>query len=35
VLRGDQKRNAEIEALMMKKLERWESLESKHKDGIS
>ena len=34
-LRGDQKRNAEIEALMMKKLERWESLESKHKDGIS
>ena len=35
VLRNDQKRNADIEALMMQKLERWESLESKHKDGIS
>jgi len=34
VLRDDQKRNGEIEALMMKKLERWESLEAKHKDGI-
>jgi ATP-binding cassette subfamily F protein uup len=30
-LRADQKRNAEIEALLMEKLERWEALEAKAK----
>jgi ATP-binding cassette subfamily F protein uup len=34
-LKADQKRNADIEALMMKKLERWETLEGKLKDGVS
>jgi len=29
VLRGDSQRGAEIEALLMEKLERWEALESK------
>jgi ATP-binding cassette subfamily F protein uup len=31
VLKAEQKRNGEIEALMMKKLERWEALEAKAK----
>jgi len=35
VLRDDQKRNAGIEALVMKKLERWEALEAKAKDGAA
>jgi ATP-binding cassette subfamily F protein uup len=35
VLRDDQKRNADIEALVMKKLERWEALEAKAKDGAA
>jgi ATP-binding cassette subfamily F protein uup len=34
LLRADQKRSGEIEALLMKQLERWEALEAKHKDGI-
>ena len=29
VLRADQRRSAEIEALLMQKLERWEALEAK------
>ncbi len=35
VLRDDQKRNADIETLVMKKLERWEALEAKAKDGAA
>jgi len=35
VLRDDQKRNADIDALMMKKLERWEALEAKAKAGAA
>lgn len=34
-LRSDQARAAEIEALLMAKLERWETLESKAKAGAS
>jgi ATP-binding cassette subfamily F protein uup len=33
-LRADQNRNAEIEALLMEKLERWHALESKAKIGV-
>jgi ATP-binding cassette subfamily F protein uup len=35
LLRADQKRVAEIEALLMEKLERWEALEAKAKSGTS
>jgi ATP-binding cassette subfamily F protein uup len=35
VLRADQKRNGEIEALLMDKLERWEALEAKARAGAS
>jgi len=35
LLRADQKRNGEIEALLMEKLERWEALEAKAKAGAS
>ncbi|HKX38709.1 MAG TPA: ATP-binding cassette domain-containing protein [Burkholderiales bacterium] len=34
VLRADQKRNGEIEALLMAKLERWEALDSKAKSAV-
>jgi ATP-binding cassette subfamily F protein uup len=35
LLRAERKRNAEIEALLMEKLERWEALEAKAKSGAS
>jgi ATP-binding cassette subfamily F protein uup len=35
VLRADQKRNGEIEALLMAKLERWEALEAKAKAALA
>ena len=35
ILRGDQARNAEIEAQLMAKLERWEVLEAKAKAAAS
>jgi ABC transport system ATP-binding/permease protein len=35
LLRADQKRNGEIDALLMEKLERWEALEAKAKAGAS
>jgi ATP-binding cassette subfamily F protein uup len=35
VLRADQKRNGEIEALLMEKLERWEALEAKAKAAVT
>jgi ATP-binding cassette subfamily F protein uup len=35
VLRADQKRNGEIEALLMEKLERWEALEAKAKLALA
>jgi len=35
VLRDDQKRTADIDALVMKKLERWEALEAKAKAGAA
>jgi len=35
ILRADQARNAEIEAQLMAKLERWESLEAKAKAAAS
>jgi ATP-binding cassette subfamily F protein uup len=35
LLRADQKRSGEIEALLMEKLERWEALEAKGKAAAS
>jgi len=35
VLRADQKRSGELEALLMEKLERWEALESKSRAAVS
>src|SRR5512134_71074 len=35
VLRADQKRNAQIDALLMEKLERWEALEAKAKAALA
>jgi hypothetical protein len=34
-LKADQKRSAEVEALLMAKLERWEALEAKAPAGLS